>query len=407
MIPSQDEDIWYHQINMFRRISHTIAVQFTAFVFLLLLLNGVIFLAADFTNAKRDSHLRLERTIRSIAEVPFRDPQSLIRLLPPPMRERIRIVDAEGEAIYTGTFFAAIPFSETEGFSDLMIENDQYSILTARILNGGEPVGYLQAADVERFQSRDLPQRALMYVLISAVISALTYLVGLFFARRSLQPAVRMVSQLEQFTQDASHELRTPLATLSSSLDLAVKSGHYKEGIESAKQDVLEISLLIERLLDLTRMDSLMLSREKFDLSDLTNQTIEKYRMVSNARSVDIEADIVAGVLLQGDPALIRQVLGNLLSNAVKFNQPNGRVHVTLIKDKLLIKDSGIGISQTELSHIFDRFYQADTSRAKEGFGLGLALVKRIVDLHGWKIDVQSEENKGTTFTVKFGSTKR
>jgi len=407
LIPSQDEDIWYHQINMFRRISHTIAVQFTAFVFLLLLLNGVIFLAADFTNAKRDSHLRLERTIRSIAEVPFRDPQSLIRLLPPPMRERIRIVDAEGEAIYTGTFFAAIPFSETEGFSDLMIENDQYSILTARILNGGEPVGYLQAADVERFQSRDLPQRALMYVLISAVISALTYLVGLFFARRSLQPAVRMVSQLEQFTQDASHELRTPLATLSSSLDLAVKSGHYKEGIESAKQDVLEISLLIERLLDLTRMDSLMLSREKFDLSDLTNQTIEKYRMVSNARSVDIEADIVAGVLLQGDPALIRQVLGNLLSNAVKFNQPNGRVHVTLIKDKLLIKDSGIGISQTELSHIFDRFYQADTSRAKEGFGLGLALVKRIVDLHGWKIDVQSEENKGTTFTVKFGSTKR
>jgi signal transduction histidine kinase len=387
---------------MFKRISHIIAVQFTAFVFALFLVNGVIFLAADFTNAQRDSHMRLERTIRSVAEVPFRNTDTLIRLLPPPVRERVRIVDMNGEAIYTGTFFGAIPFSPVEGFSDLMIDGEQYSILTARILNGGNPVGYLQAADIERFQRHELPRRAFLYLLVSAIITALTYVAGRMFARTSLRPAARMVEKLEQFTQDASHELRTPLATLNSSLDVALKTGKYKEGLESAKEDVKEISILIERLLEMASMDTLTMQKQKIDLSGLILQIIERHRLLPETKQVTINAHLAPDVSVFGDASMLREVVINLLSNAVKFNKPQGTIDVFLTPKQLRIKDTGIGIPSEALPHIFDRFYQVNQARCDEGCGLGLALVKRIIDLHNWTIDVKSKEHEGTEFNIAF-----
>ncbi len=122
--------------------------------------------------------------------------------------------------------------------------------------------------------------------------------------------------------------------------------------------------------------------------------------MLAAEKNITINAIVAANITVAGDTALLRQVIGNLLSNAIKFNTDKGRIDVTLGKDALKITDTGIGIAHAEQAHIFDRFYQADTSRANDGFGLGLALVKRIVDLHGWTITLASKENKGTTFTV-------
>jgi signal transduction histidine kinase len=96
-------------------------------------------------------------------------------------------------------------------------------------------------------------------------------------------------------------------------------------------------------------------------------------------------------------------VLTNLVSNAIKFRKPEGgTVTVTLKKNALSVTDTGIGMTPEELSHIFDRFYRAENSRTSSGFGLGLALVKRITDVHGWSLDVQSVKDVGTTFTIRF-----
>ncbi len=389
---------------MFKRISYRIALQFMAFVFLLFLINGFFFLAADFGNEQRQSGSRLEQTARQVIErTSIGRDGSISVALPPPLRDRVRIVNVIGNSVYTGGFFEDIPFSGTNGISHIIIDGERHDILTSSIEKGGKLIGYMQVSEMNRLQLGELPLRALLYLLVSGVISALTFGVGLFFARRSLRPAERMVRQLEQFTQDASHELRTPLTTLNSSIDLALRTKKYEEGLLSAKEDVHEVSVLVERLLELARLDAFLLQTQSVDFSALVESVVQKHRHLAAQRHTEIQSTIEPGVTVAGDAALLKQVLANLLSNAIKFSKPEGgTVRVTLTPKRMTVEDTGVGIPKDALPHVFDRFYQAESSRTNDGFGLGLSLVKRIVDLHRWTISVKSIPGSGTVFTVRF-----
>ncbi|MDB4978087.1 MAG: integral rane sensor signal transduction histidine kinase [Candidatus Peribacteria bacterium] len=385
---------------MFKKISRNIALQFTAFVFLLFLVNGIIFLTADYTNARRQSYDRLSHTLQFVTDHAGAEGIGLPDSLPPNMRDRVRFVGPNNQVLYAGGLFADIPLPTEKGISNFFLENDQYSVLTTPVSYNGGPGGFLQVADVERFQGSDLPFRVLLYVFISISISALTYIIGLFFAKRSLRPATQMVEQLEQFTQDASHELRTPLAVLNSSLDLALRTEKYREGLLSAKEDVAQIATLVERLLELARLDTFTLSRKQVDVSALVTNAAAKYQLLARNKNITIQTSVEQGIVVNGDAALLRQVLVNLLSNAIKFNKDNGTIVVSLSKNALRVEDSGVGIAADALPYIFDRFYQADSSRAHGGFGLGLSLVKRIVQLHGWTIEAANNPNGGAQFIV-------
>ncbi len=395
---------------MFRRISITIALQFTAFVFLLFLVNGALFLAADLGNARRQTQFRLARAMDVLKERPVMTmmeewPADFAPPMPPRMREHVRILDAGGNAVYSSGFFTDLPLGKEEGISRLTVQNEQYAILTAPIVRDGRREGTVQIAELERFQREDVLTRALLYLLVSAGISGLTFLVGLAFAERSLRPVKQMVERLEQFTQDASHELRTPLAALSSSLDLALKSKKYREGILSAKEDLRQVAALAERLLDLARLDRFTIDAASVDFSGLVGEAVRRHSAQAAEKHLAIESSVTPGVTVHGDAALLRQVLANLLMNAVKFSTARGgTIRIRLTRDALVVADEGVGIAKRDLPHVFDRFYQAEHSRSHGGFGLGLALVKRIVELHGWKIFVQSKEGKGTAFTVSFPS---
>jgi signal transduction histidine kinase len=387
---------------MFKQIGYRLAVQFTAFVFLLFLVNGAVFLIADFGNANRQAEIRLERSAHFITDRPPLQLSDINKTIPPNLRERIRVLDTNGTTLFASALFATIPFTNKTGITVIATDDERYNVLTLPILQKKHTIGFVQIAEIERFQLGDLPFRAFIYLFVSVLVSALTFAVGLFLAKRSLKPAAAMVEQLEQFTQDASHELRTPLAVLNSSLDLSLKTKKYKAGIESAKEDVKEISILVERLLELAGLDRFTLNQKTIDLTGLMRQTIEKYKLLATEKMITITATLAPNISIEGDEALVRQVIGNLLSNAIKFTGEHGTISVHLTKEMLDIEDTGIGIAQKEIPHIFDRFYQADTSRANQGFGLGLALVKRIVDLHGWRISVKSIEGKGATFSVEF-----
>ncbi len=389
---------------LFRRISYRIALQFTAFVFLLLIINGAVFLAVDVENGRRQTFERLARTSALVVENAING-SHFPNSLPPNVRDRIRLLDPDGTLVYSGWVFANVPFSREPEFTKAFIQNDAYVIMTTPVLTNGQMSGFVQIAEMEHSPVRDLPFRAFMYLLVSAGISVLTFLVGLFFARRSLKPAEQMVERLEQFTQDASHELRTPLAALSSSLDLALRNQKYREGIISAKEDLRDVSSLVERLLELARLDKLILQTEPVDLSLLVETTAGRQRPLAEEKHIAIETTIKPNVQVLGDPALLRQVITNLVSNAIKFSKPEGgTIRLTLTDRKLDIEDMGVGISKDAMVHIFDRFYQADTSRTNDGYGLGLALVKRIVELHGWSIAAKSKEGNGTTFSIRFSS---
>lgn len=388
---------------MFRDISRRIALQFTGFVFLLLLVNGLLFLIADLSNEDRMARGRLVRN----AEMVAREAEVAIgggrAQLPKMLRESIRIVKEDGTPLHTGEFFMALPLPSHAGLETVFFEGDRYNVITLELKSPGRPKGFVQVAAPERLSMGDLPLRAGLYMIVSIAISVLIYAVGTFFAGRSLRPAAEAMQQLEQFTQDASHELRTPLTALSSSLDLALKSGKYKEGIESAKDDLHKTAELLERLLQIARLGTAGVERSPVDLSALVHQTVERFAPLAEERHVQVTMKVATGVRAVGDESLVRQVVQNLLQNAVKFSKPaGGAIAVTLTKDRFSIADDGVGIPAASLPHIFDRFYQADASRTHGGHGLGLSLVKRIVELHGWSIDAQSTEGKGATFTVRF-----
>ena len=387
---------------IFRKISHRIALQFTAFVFGLFLINGALFLAADISNARRQTEGRLTQTAQNILNLAQATPLTQLPLSPS-VRDRVRVLDLLGRPLLQGALYTDIPFDPKNGVHRYEIGGDQYRILTSTILQNSRPIGYIQVADLERQQFGDLPMRMGLYLIGSLAVSGVTFLIGLSFARSSLKPAEEMVERLEQFTQDASHELRTPLAALNSSLDLALRNGKYREGILSAKEDLQDVSVLVERLLELARLDKLVVQQEMLDFSALMQDAVERHQPFAAEQGVLLNAEIAPKVMVKGDSALLRQVIGNLLSNAIKFRRPTGAaVHVRLTKHKLTVEDNGIGIAPESIPHIFQRFYQAESSRTEEGFGLGLALVKRIVDLHKWKISARSSQGEGTTFTVTF-----
>lgn len=387
---------------MFREISRRIALQFTLFVFGLLLVNGIVFLLVDIGNSRREARNTLVRTadvVRREADRALRGEQAA---LPKMLRERIRIFNASGASIHTGALFREAPFLPQEGLSVLHDDEERYVVLTLRVGPPERPAGFVQVANPEGIGFAGLPVRALLYLLVSILISLLTYGVGRLFAHTSLLPAEQSMHQLEQFTQDASHELRTPLTALNSSLDLALKSGRYKEGIESAKDDLHRTADLLERLLQIARLGTAGVERAAVNLSAVAASVAGSFSPLAAEQGIALTPTIAGNVRVQGDEALLRQVIANLLQNAIKFSRTGGTIRLALTKDRLSIEDNGIGIAAEALPHIFDRFYQEDASRSRGGHGLGLALVKRIVDLHGWSIDAESAAGKGTTFIVRF-----
>ncbi len=388
------------KIMIFRRIGYAIALQFTAFVFGLLLVTGAVFLAADAYQRGRETHARLERQLMQILNRP--DRFDTAPALPAYQRERIRITDASGATLFSGTLYDDVPFNPRREITTVERGRESYDILTAPFTQDGVVIGYLQVAD--RSPPDDLEARVLLFLLVSAGISGLTFVVGVFFARRSLRPAEQMVRRLEQFTSDASHELRTPLTAIGTSLDLALQKADNKDLIASAKRDLKHMGTLVERLLELARLDAFALKKERVDMSALVKDVATKHEPAAKEKQVVIATVIASGVVVDADAPLARQVVSNLVANAIKFNKAGGSVTVTLTKSALTVVDTGKGIAQESIDKIFDRFFQEDDARStgNRGLGLGLALSKRIADLHGWSLSARSKVGKGSEFTVRF-----
>lgn len=385
---------------IFHRVSYRIAWQFTAFVFLLLVLNGIVFLAADLGNARRQAQFRLQESLRLMQKAEMS--QGRLPRIPPMLREHLRLLDAEGNPLHTGDFFTDVPVSLTEGYDDVRVNGVLHRVVTQPILQGRRVVGYVQLADLERVQLSELPERIGLYLAVSILISIGTFWVGLFFAKRSLRPAQEMMEKLEQFTQDASHELRTPLTAARTSLELAELGKDVPAHVASAKREMETLTLLTERLLEMAHIDRFVLQKAQVDLSALVGEETEKQRAAMQKKHLKLETDIHPGVACMCDAPLVRLAVSNLLHNALKFTPSGGTVRVVLSKQMLCVEDTGQGIEAAAIAHIFDRFFQQDSSRTDtdRGYGLGLALVRRIIDAHGWSISVQSTVGTGTVFTI-------
>jgi CheY-like chemotaxis protein/nitrogen-specific signal transduction histidine kinase len=228
---------------------------------------------------------------------------------------------------------------------------------------------------------------------------------------RSAQDADRLK---EEFLATLSHELRTPLNALLGWMHVlkmpTADDGTRKRALESIERNARAQAVLINDLLDVSRATSGKLRVEPtlVDLAAVVLDAIDAMRPAARARDIDV--DLSMGELkdqVWGDPDRLQQVMWNLLSNAVKFTKPGGRIEVTVDERRdsvrIVVADNGVGIDSAFLPHVFERFRQADssTTRTQAGLGLGLAIVRHLVDLHGGEVAVHSGGlGRGSRFTV-------
>ena len=221
---------------------------------------------------------------------------------------------------------------------------------------------------------------------------------------------------IERFTADASHELRAPLALIMTAGEVSLRRERSREELAEALGKIVRetrhMSRLIENLLDLARGDARQRHTElaPVDITEMLRDTVAELTPSANAKGLTLTAilpDNEIGVL--GEGTELRRLLVILLDNAIKYTEA-GSVQLAVtsndLKVKVVVRDTGIGIEEAALAHVFDRFWRADKvrSRAEGGAGLGLSLASQIVQRHGGTIAVQSEIGKGSSFTVELQS---
>lgn len=232
-------------------------------------------------------------------------------------------------------------------------------------------------------------------------------ILALYVANRTLKPISLSIRKQKQFIAGAAHELRNPLAALHARIESLLRS-HQESVSKSELTDLLsETKHLIgisESLLTLEKSEAKKSHPEMLALGDVLTSEIERLEHTLKDKQISLNTDLGNGKV-QIDKYELHTVVYNLLHNAIKFTPPLGTITVSWKEGALTIMDSGIGIPIESIPHIFERFYKVDPAQSKEGNGLGLSIVKEILERNNATIRVLSQVGMGTTFTVFFGRT--
>jgi two-component system, OmpR family, phosphate regulon sensor histidine kinase PhoR len=290
------------------------------------------------------------------------------------------------------------------------------SMLLAPVLADDEPLAALVLLTSGRARPWPAGSEPLAELVTSEVATALTH-ARLYEREREMVQRLQELDQAKSdFVATVSHELRTPLTSICGYVEMLRdgEAGELQSGQERmlgiVQRNADRLLTLIEDLLTLSRIESgsFRVERAPVAMDGVVESTIAEFRPQASARGVELEADVAPDLpVVLGDSSQLERVLFNLLSNAIKFTLDGGRVVVRLRRSgqsvELEVQDEGIGIPEGEQDQLFSRFFRSSTSqeRAIRGTGLGLVIVKSIVDHHGGEIAVKSRPGEGTTFTIR------
>lgn len=265
--------------------------------------------------------------------------------------------------------------------------------------------------DVRERIIRDSNQRLFTNLLLfNALVLVAGGGVAYLLARRTLEPVELALEAQSRFSSDAAHELRTPLSVMRSEIevglrDTAATKKSQRELLQSNLDEVQRMQTLTERLLLLANNHTIELTT--VDVETVAVEAFNRSIPLASSKHISIENNVAAKHVL-ADAESLTDVLTILIDNAIKYSPENSTIVIESVdQDKsieLRVKDQGIGIPRADKDRVFDRFYRADTSRSKlnvEGYGLGLSIAKRLIELQHGTVTVTSTVGKGSIFTIK------
>jgi heavy metal sensor kinase len=228
----------------------------------------------------------------------------------------------------------------------------------------------------------------------------------------------KAVGEMRQFTGSIAHELRTPLAVMRGEAEVALLCSRteedYRRVLTSQLEEFQKLTRIINQLLTLARAEAgqLPLQRVPVSLNPLLSDMVDVFTPIAAEEKISLTLESPGEITVQGDKEWLERALLNLLDNAIKYTPAGGAVTVRASNGEseavIEVQDTGAGIPEDALPHVFELFYRADPSRGKtiDGIGLGLSLVKWIIDQHGGTIHAASRVNEGTCFTIRLPHTK-
>ncbi len=213
-------------------------------------------------------------------------------------------------------------------------------------------------------------------------------------------------SKIKRFSNDVSHELKTPLTVIRGEIEIGLRkdrtNNEYRNILSSTLEETKILQELINSLLFLskTNKEEIQSKFELVELDEIITDVISQNKQLLEEKSIHIKFKKFDSVSCHGQILLLRIFIGNIIQNSIKYSHKNSIIEISLDKDILTIKDYGIGIETEDIKNIFNRFYRVDKSRSRGGYGLGLSIVKSIGELHNFSIEVDSQYNKYTQFSI-------
>jgi len=372
----------------------------------------------------------------------------------------VRVLDPAGatigqttgmETLLPANIFPPVASRETAAPSEHRVDGKLFALTTRHAHAGGQQFTIQVAQDRSSDEQVERKFGILVLVVLSGSILA-SILIAIPVTRRGLRPLEEMKRSLErigpthlnervtpanwprelqplaiafdemlkrlddsftrlsQFSADLAHELRTPIANMLGEAQVALSrdrsAAEYRETIESTIGECERLSGIVDNLLFVARADAATepVERIRFDARAAVEKIAAFYETIAEDRHVAINCSGQGQI--SADPALFERAVGNLVDNALRFTPENGSIQIALAERtndfEVAVSDNGSGVAPEHLPRVFDRFYRAEPSRGSDGAGLGLALVKSIVDLHGGTARIQSEVGRGTTVRITF-----